>query len=42
MPTPAEAREVAAQAVEDARLRLLERGLPPDGYPRLLEALRLA
>jgi hypothetical protein len=42
MPTPDEAREVAAQAVEDARLRLLERGLNPNGYPRLIEALRLA
>jgi hypothetical protein len=42
MTSPAEASEVAAQAVEDARLRLLERGLNPNGYPRLLEALARA
>jgi hypothetical protein len=37
--TPDDVRALAAEAVEDARMRLLERGLPPDGYPRLLEAL---
>jgi hypothetical protein len=42
MATPDEARAVAAQAVEDARMRMLERGLNPNDYPRLPEALRRA